>query len=159
MDLITVAQALHWFDVPAFYREVRRVARSGALLAAWTYPRPQFIDPELDRVFHDFYTRVVGPYWPPERRHVDANYETLAAPPPELGFEPLSHPAFGLDLHWVLDQAIGYVSSWSATVRYKKQEGRDPVPSLRESLLPMWPRAGATAALRMPLAMRVARVS
>jgi SAM-dependent methyltransferase len=158
VDLVTVAQALHWFDVPAFYLEVRRVARPGALLAVWTYPRPEFIDPRLDRVFLDFYANVVGPYWPPERRHVDASYDTLPAPPAGLGFEPLPHPAFGLDLHWTLDQVIGYVSSWSATARFKKQKGTDPVPSLRESLLPLWPREGATAALRMPLGMRVARL-
>jgi SAM-dependent methyltransferase len=158
VDLVTVAQALHWFDVPAFYREVRRVARSGALLAVWTYPRPVFVDAELDRVFFDFYSRVVGPYWPEERRHVDAGYDTLPAPPRELGFEALPHPEFGLDLNWALDQVIGYVSSWSATARYRKQQGTDPVPSLRARLLPVWPSTSATAALRMPLGMRVARL-
>ncbi len=157
VDLVTVAQALHWFDVEAFHAEARRVARPGALLAVWTYPRPEFIEAKLDRAFHDFYVEVVGPYWPPERRHVDSNYETLPAPPRELGFEPLPHPPFGLELRWVLDQVLGYVSSWSATARYKKQKGTDPVPLLREALLPLWPVAGP-ATLRMPLGMRVARV-
>jgi SAM-dependent methyltransferase len=158
VDLVTVAQALHWFDVDAFYVEVRRVARPGALLAVWNYPRPVFADPTLDRVFLDFYTGVVGPHWPPERRHVEANYRTLAPPPKELGFEELPHPAFGLELDWNLEQVIGYVSSWSATARYRNQVGSDPVPKLRESLGAVWPGAGAGAMLRMPLGLRAARL-
>src|SRR5689334_8115937 len=72
VDLVTVAQALHWFDVPAFYAEARRVARPGALLAVWNYPRPRFVDAQLDALFLDFYSGVVGPYWPAERRHIEA---------------------------------------------------------------------------------------
>jgi SAM-dependent methyltransferase len=152
MDLVTVAQALHWFDVGAFYAEARRVAKPGALLAVWTYPRPEFLDPELDRVFLDFYANVVGPYWPPERRHVESHYATLPFP-----FEELPHPPFGLELHWGFDQVLGYVSSWSATARYKKQRGTDPVPLLRDSLRPLWTDGSATA-LRMPLVLRAARL-
>jgi len=80
VDLVTVAQALHWFDVEAFYIEARRVARRDALLAVWNYPRPEFTDPALDRIFLDFYSNVVGPYWPAERRHIEANYTTLPFP-------------------------------------------------------------------------------
>ena len=151
IDLVTVAQALHWFDVQAFYREVRRVVRPGAVLAIWTYPRPEFVDAALDRGFEDFYASVVGPFWPPERRHVDAGYRTLAFP-----FDELPHPDFGLDLQWTLPQVLGYVSSWSAVARYKKEKGTDPVPFLESALAPAWPRA-AQATLRMPLVLRVAR--
>ncbi len=153
VDLVTVAQALHWFDVPAFYAEAVRVARPGALLAVWTYPRPVFAAPALDRVFLDFYSQVVGPYWPPERRYVEANYSTLPFP-----FQELPHPPFGLELQWSMEQVLGYVGSWSATACYRKQEGTDPVPLLRDSLGSAWPGAGGTAALRMPLVLRVARL-
>jgi SAM-dependent methyltransferase len=153
VDLVTVAQALHWFDVEGFHAEARRVARPGALLAVWTYPRPEFVDPALDRVFLDFYSNVVGPYWPPERKHVEARYATLPFP-----FEELPHPAFGLELHWNLEQVIGYVSSWSATAQYRKKLGGDPLPKLRESLGPVWPGDDARAALRMPLVLRAARL-
>ena len=153
VDLVTVAQALHWFDVDAFYLEARRVARRGALLAVWTYPRPRFTDAVLDAALRHFYTEVVGPYWPPERRHVEANYSTLPFP-----FQELSHPAFGLDLQWSLEQVLGYVSSWSATARYIKQKGTDPVPLLHASLLPLWPREGDTVGLHMPLGLRAAHL-
>src|ERR1043165_5287441 len=32
VDLVTVAQALHWFDFDRFYREVQRVLRPGGLI-------------------------------------------------------------------------------------------------------------------------------
>jgi SAM-dependent methyltransferase len=153
VDLVTVAQALHWFDVEAFYAEARRVARPDALIAVWTYPRPCFADAALDRVFLDFYTNVVGPFWPPERRHVEANYTTLPFP-----FREIAHPGFGLELDWPFEQVIGYVSSWSATAQYRKALGRDPVPLLRTSLGAVWPGEGARAVVRMPLGLRIARL-
>ena len=153
VDLVTVAQALHWFDVEAFYAEARRVARPGALLVVWNYPRPKFADAQLDRRFLEFYSDVVGPYWPPERRHIEANYSTLPFP-----FEQVEAPPFGLELNWRFEQVIGYVSSWSATARYRKALGTDPVPLLAESLGAIWPAAGATAPLRMPLGLRAGRL-
>ena len=153
MDLVTVAQALHWFDVEAFYAEARRVARPGALLAVWTYPRPEFVDAGLDSRFADFYANVVGQYWPPERRHVEANYTTLSFP-----FEELPHPPMALELHWNLEQVLGYVSSWSATVRYRKAEGRDPLPLLRAAIAPFWPAPGEQLRVRMPIVLRAGRL-
>jgi ubiquinone/menaquinone biosynthesis C-methylase UbiE len=152
VDLVTVAQALHWFDVEAFYAEARRVARPGAVLAVWNYPRPRIVDAELDRRFLEFYGGVVGPYWPPERRHIEANYATLPFP-----FQELPHPEFGLTLHWSLEQLLGYVSSWSATARYRKARGDDPVPQLRASLQDAWP-GDAIAAIRMPIGLRAAKL-
>lgn len=151
VDLVTVAQALHWFVVEEFYEEARRVARPGALLAAWTYPRPEFVEPELDRVFQHFYSSVVGPYWPPERKHVESRYESLPFPAGEL-----PHPPFALELSWTFEQLLGYVSSWSATARYQKEVGEDPVPRLRDSLRPVWPASQPLKTLRMSLVLRVA---
>jgi SAM-dependent methyltransferase len=159
VDLVTVAQALHWFDVDAFYAEARRVARPGGLLAVWNYPRPRFVDAELDRRFLEFYSGVVGPYWPAERRHIEANYATLPAFPKELAFEELPTPSFGLTLRWNLEQVLGYVSSWSATTRYRKANADDPVPLLRASLQGAWPGEGAIVEIRLPIGLRAARLA
>ncbi len=153
VDLVTVAQALHWFDVTAFFAEARRVARPGALLAVWNYPRPQFVDAELDRRFFAFYSQVVGPYWPPERRHIEDGYKTLPFP-----LEEIETPEFGFELHWNLEQIAGYASSWSATARYRQALGTDPVPLLRESLEAAWPAGATGVPLRMPLKLRVGRL-
>jgi SAM-dependent methyltransferase len=155
VDLVTVAQALHWFDVPAFHAEARRVSRPGAVLAVWNYPRPWIADEKLDRLLLDFYGGVVGPYWPPERRHIEANYTTLPPFPRELGFEEIPHPEFGVTLRWSLEQLLGFVSSWSATARFRKANGEDPVPRLRAALQPAWP-AGGSAEIRMPIGLRAA---
>jgi hypothetical protein len=128
------------------------------VLAVWNYPRPRFIDAQLDRTFLEFYSGVVGPYWPPERRHIEANYTTLPPFPREMGFEELPHPEFGLSLEWDLQQVLGYVSSWSATVRYRKARGEDPVPQLRAALQPQWPSSGITV-LQMPIGLRAARLA
>ena len=153
VNLVTVAQALHWFDLASFYEEARRVARPGALLAAWTYPRPQFVEAGPEEVFRDFYSRVVGAYWPAERRHVEDRYASLPFPAGEI-----DHPGFGLDLEWSIDQVLGYVSSWSATARYREARRADPVPLLHAGLRAAWPEGRATLQLRMPLALRVARI-
>ena len=81
--------------------------------------------------------RWLGPYWPPERRHVEDGYKTLPFP-----FEEVETPEFGFELNWNLEQLAGYASSWSATARYRQALGTDPVPLLRESLEPAWPAAG-----------------
>jgi len=153
VDLVTVAQALHWFDVAAFYAEAKRVARRGAALVVWTYPRPQFVDAELDHRFFVFYSEVVGSHWPKERKHVETGYRTLSFP-----FEEIAAPEFGIELEWSLDQVVGYVSSWSATSRYREVLGADPVPLLRQSLGAVWPATGARVAVRMPLGVRAARL-
>ena len=133
--------------------EARRVARPGALLAVWNYPRPQLQDAELDRRFFAFYSEVVGPYWPPERRHIESGYRTLPFP-----FEEMETPEFGLALSWNLDQVVGYVSSWSATARYRKALGTDPVPLLRTSLFEAWPAGAASVPVRMPIGLRVGKL-
>jgi SAM-dependent methyltransferase len=153
VDLVTVAQALHWFDVEAFYAEARRVARPGALLAVWTYPRPRFVDTQLDACLAEFYVNVVGKYWPPERRHIESNYTTLPFP-----FDELAHPPFELELRWNLEQVLGYVSSWSATTRYRQAVGRDPLPLLRATIAPLWPAAGEQLPVRMPIVLRAGRL-
>jgi hypothetical protein len=125
----------------------------------WNYPRPRFVDAELDRRFLEFYSGVVGPYWPAERRHIEANYATLPAFPKELAFEELPTPSFGLTLRWNLEQVLGYVSSWSATTRYRKANADDPVPLLRASLQGAWPGEGAIVEIRLPIGLRAARLA
>jgi SAM-dependent methyltransferase len=153
MDLVTVAQALHWFDVDAFYAEAVRVGRHGALIAVWNYPRPQFADVELDRRFFVFYSEIVGPYWPPERRHIESGYRTLPFP-----FEEIDAPELGVELSWNLEQIAGYVSSWSATARHRRDLGVDPVPLLTASLAEAWPVRDVAVQIHMPIGLRIGRL-
>jgi SAM-dependent methyltransferase len=150
VDLVTVAQALHWFEVQPFYREVDRVLTRGGVLAVWTYGNQMVehdeIDPVLDRFYHD----VVGPYWRPERRHVESGYATLPFPFPEL-----QAPSFILEEQWTLTDLLGYLGTWSATQQYREATGRNPLESVTRELRGLWGRG--TRTIRWPLSVRVGR--
>jgi len=152
VDLVTVAQALHWFDVTAFYAEAERVARRGALLAVLNYPRPQFVDVELDRCFFAFYSQVVGPYWPPERRHVEEGYRSFDFP-----FAEFAAPPLAIEAAWTFDALTGYVDTWSAVKAAEKVLGRAPVERFRRELAAAWGDPAMPRTLRFPLSLRVGR--
>jgi SAM-dependent methyltransferase len=133
MDAVTVAQALHWFDLPRFWREVRRVVRPSGVVAAWSYGTPFLTDTVVTGVLRDFHDNVVGPYWPIERGMVDTRYQTMDFP-----FDRLSSPGLDLRATWVLDELTGYLRSWSATRRYIEERGIDPVTAFSEALRRVW---------------------
>lgn len=142
-DLITVAQALHWFDLPKFWSEVRRVARVHGVIAAWSYGVVSVDDAPLTTMLRDFHDGIVGPYWPIERGHVDRGYHTLDFP-----FRRLTPPAIDLEADWSLAEFTGYLRTWSATRRYIAALGHDPVDAFEEELAPRW---GASRHVRWPL--------
>lgn len=150
VDLITVAQSLHWFDRPLFYAEVKRVLRASGLLAVWTYGVPRLNDASIDKLLQTYYWDTVGPYWPPERRYVEDGYRSLEFPFPEI-----KSPSFSMREDWTMAQFLGYLRSWSATGRYVDAKGEDPVVPLEERLAPGWgPR---TRTVSWPLSLRVGR--
>lgn len=151
MDLVVVAQALHWLDLPAFYAEVRRVLRPGGALAVWSYDLAQLGEAKLDELFRDFYDTTVGDYWPPERRLVDDRYRGIPFP-----FAETTVPSFAMEADWTLDEVLGYVGTWSAVTRYRAIAGIDPVPSLGERLRTAWGPAERRR-ISWPVAMRVGR--
>lgn len=145
-DLVCVAQAAHWFDMPAFAAEVARVARPGALVAVWCYALAR-VTPAIDRSVFHFYEDVLGPFWPPERRLIDGGYRDLHFP-----FREIDAPGFVMAERWTLERFLGYLGTWSAYRRYI--EGReDPMPALRAGLESCW-GAGARE-VRWPLHLRV----
>ena len=134
-DLVTVAQALHWLDRPAFYAEARRVARpGGAVIAAWCYGRVT-IAPAIDTIVGRFYEETVGPYWPPERRLVEDGYRSIEFPFAQLG---VSVPAFAIEHPFTLTELGGYIGTWSATRAFIARHARDPVPEVLAELREPW---------------------
>ena len=132
-SLVTVAQALHWFDHAAFYAEVKRVLEPGGLFAAWAYSDCATSDPGIDRIKDKLYVDLTGPYWPPERAHVDAGYKTLPFP-----FVEMSTPKFPMVARWTVEHLLAYFRSWSATQRYIKTKGEDPVAIIEPQLRAAW---------------------
>jgi hypothetical protein len=153
VDLVTVAQALHWLDVDRFYDEVRRVAARGGVVAAWCYNMLE-VDPRVNSVVGRFYSRVVGPYWPPERRLLEAGYRTVPFP-----FEEVAAPAFHMEAEWTLAQLTGYLATWSASQRYAAAEKQDPLEVVTADLADAWGDSEAARTIRWPLHLRVGRVA
>ena len=151
IDLLLVAQAAHWFDLPAFYAEAERVLRPGGVLALLTYSGVR-IDPVLDPVLREFHQVIVGPYWPPERAHVERDYRDLPFPWPEMAFPPQEMTA-----DWSLDELIGYLGTWSATRACREQTGQDPLPALRMRLEAGWGEPARRRIVRWPLPIRIGR--
>jgi SAM-dependent methyltransferase len=149
VDLVTVAQALHWFNLPAFYREVQRVLRPRGLIAVWAYTLLRTA-PEIDKLVDQFNYETTGPFWPPDRSIVDKGYREI-----EFPFSELPPPRFQIEEKWNLDQLLCYLQTWSATKRFITARGFDPVDELQTKLLPKWGIRQQTRVVRWPLHLRV----
>ena len=152
VDAVTVAQALHWFDLPRFVSEVQRVARPGALFAAWSYAGCS-VDSNVDALIAQLYDGILGEYWPPERKLVEEGYATL-----EIPFTPVEAPAFEMRMDWSAEQLLAYLRSWSAAQRYQRDTRRDGVAEIADVLRRAWGDPQATRAVRWKLAVRAARI-
>jgi ubiquinone/menaquinone biosynthesis C-methylase UbiE len=150
--LITVAQAMHWFDLPRFYAEVNRVLQPNGVLAAWAYGINQVSGDAVNELVQDYYSNVVGPYWPPERTLVEEGYRTVPFP-----FKEVKTPDLRMEALWTLDQLIGYFSTWSATNRFIKAKGYNPLEPLAAEMANVWGDRNSPRLVVWPLAVRVGR--
>lgn len=153
VDLVTVAQALHWFDFDRFYAEVRRVLAPGGALAVWSYDLARVapaVDALIDRLARD----VVGPWWPPERRWVDERYRTLPFP-----FAEVAAPPCHLEERWDLPRLLAYLRTWSSVTRLRAATGRDAVAEAEGELAAAWGDPARPREIRWPLSVRAGRLA
>lgn len=132
IDLVTVAQALHWFDLEGFANEVQRVLKPGGILACWTYDLLR-ITPELDALTAQLYGPVLKEYWPAERKLIDSGYRTITLPLKEL-----PAPDFVMTSRWGLDHLLGYLATWSAVKRCQRATGADAVAQMADQFREAW---------------------
>ena len=117
-DLVTVAQALHWFDYTMFWPEVLRVAKLNALFCAWGYAWFT-CDSEVDTGFVQPFLRLVEPYWAMNNRILwdGFNDEDIAFP-----FKRITPPRLAIQTAWTIAQLIEYMQTWSAYKHALKNE-------------------------------------
>lgn len=150
VDLILAAQAAHWFDLPKFYAEVRRIGRDGSVILLVTYGLTE-IDEAIDPFVYSYANQAVGAYWPPERAHVDSGYLTLPFP-----FAEIPAPELAIEEEWTADQFIAYLGTWSATQNFIRSHDQDPRELVRASIEERW--GDGVRVVRWPLRMRVGRI-
>jgi ubiquinone/menaquinone biosynthesis C-methylase UbiE len=149
-DLVTVAQALHWFNFEAFYQEVRRVSKPGGWLAVWGYGLMYTTNAPINLLIQDFYTNTIGPYWDQERRHIDASYQTIPFP-----FQEIPHPDFAMEVTWNLADCLGYLNTWSSVQKFIQTQGYNPVEIFGQALLPLWTEPQPVS---FPIFMKIGKV-
>jgi SAM-dependent methyltransferase len=152
-SLITAAQAAHWFDLPRFYAEARRVAVPGAVLALISYSVLSLDTGALNERFARFYWDEIGPYWPAERKLVDSGYATLDFPFAEVPVAPID-----LQLEWGLDAFLGYISTWSAVRRAKEAGQQALLEQFAKDMAMHWGEPGKRRLVTWPINMRIGRL-
>lgn len=151
VDLVTVAQALHWFRLAEFFAEVRRVLRRHGVLAVWTYHLFS-VSPEIDQLVRRFNAEVVGPFWPPQRRMVVEAYAGIDFP-----FAQLESCSLPMAVTWSVEHLLAYVGTWSAVAQYRRQCGADPLSGFARELRSAW-GAQAEREVRFPLTLKTMRM-
>jgi SAM-dependent methyltransferase len=149
-DLITVAQAIHWFDFDAFYKEVYRILKPNGVIAVLGYG--QFsTNPASDRIINHLHWDILGIYWDPERKYVDDSYETIPFP-----FDEIEAAGFLETFTWTFEHLLGYIDSWSATQHYIKKNGSNPVDLIRDELKDSW--EDSDKKVTFPLLLRLGKL-
>ena len=150
-DLITVAQAVHWFDHTRFNREAERLLKPGGLLAVWGYGLFS-IEPAIDQLIEHYYSETIGSYWPPERHWIEKGYAGLPFP-----FAALDSPEFHIQVQWDLSQVIRYLFTWSATQHYLAEHEDDPLSDLEIRLAEHWREPSQPKTIHWPIHLLAGR--
>lgn len=150
-DLITVAQAIHWFDFDAFYKEIYRILKPDGIFAVLGYG--QFsMNTESNKIVRGFYENIVGPYWDPERIYVDEEYKTIPFP-----FEEIEVKQFAVnEFTWTFEQLTGYLDTWSAVQHYIKKNNTNPVDIIRSELKASWEKSDKK--VYFPVLLRIGKL-
>lgn len=151
IDAITVAQALHWFDRPTFWRTCKRVLKPNGVLAYWGYLLPE-INPAVDAIVKYYHNDTVGRFWPPDREPLLNLYAKVKPPAPRVLEE-----GFTMEAEWSVDQLIGMLDSWSATHRAQEETGHDPLPAAASLLKVIWGSESTKEIVRWPLKVHAFR--
>lgn len=147
-DLVTVGQAVHWFNFEEFNAEVKRVLKKDAVIAIFGYALFRS-NAGTDEIIRHFYNDIIGPFWAPERRFLEEKYRTVPFP-----FQEIEAPEMEMKQNWSFERLIGYLNTWSAVKAYEKEHGENPVELVRVQLRESFGEVGKVI---FPVMLRVGR--
>ncbi|KAI8562413.1 hypothetical protein RHMOL_Rhmol03G0035500 [Rhododendron molle] len=167
VDLVTIATALHWFDLPTFYQQVKQVLKKPhGVIAAWTYTVPEandnitLVNEKFDAVFRQFCADL-QPYFNPAVKVVEDKYKGIDFP-----FEPVGYGAnhtgpfeFTTERVMDLEGFLLFIKSWSA-YQTAKEKG---VELLRDDVVESFKKAwsadgGDRKVVKSPIYLRIGKV-
>lgn len=152
VDLLTIANALHWFNFDVFYKEANRVLKPGGIIAAWAVGIP-FISADIDELLNHYHYKTLDNYWLPENRIVEKEYTTIPFP-----FQLIDAPEFFIEKKMNLDDVIGFLNTWSATQRFINGNKFNPTDKLRNDMLPFWKNIEEEKTIRWKIILKIGRV-
>lgn len=154
VDLITVAQAAHWFDLDRFYKEVTRISKSNGVLAIWSYGMHK-IDNDIDKISEKLNVGgdILGRYWPRETDYVKEDYKTIPFP-----FIEISSPKFEMTVSWNLDDLVCYMQTWSAVKRFSTEKKFNPLNLIMEELERLWGERDKRKVAKWDINLRVGKI-
>ncbi|MCB0664285.1 MAG: class I SAM-dependent methyltransferase [Saprospiraceae bacterium] len=147
-NLIVAGQAAHWFNFNDFFRECHRLLVPGGILALIGYDLVR-VNVEIDRVIDKFYHTILGPYWPPERKYVDAQYLDIPFPYPDLNFPPSE-----INCTWSFSEFVGYLNTWSSVKKFIREIGSNPLDKISKELQISWGK-NEVHIIRFPVFSRI----
>lgn len=128
-DLVTVAQAIHWFNFDAFYKEVKRVLKPNGIFAVVGYGLIQLVDVKINALIQILYFETLKNYWDAERKYVDEEYLTIPFP-----FHEIKTAKLQMEYRWSAMQLLDYLNTWSAIKHYKTKNLNDPLEALKQNI-------------------------
>lgn len=155
VDLITIAQAIHWFDFEKFYDEARRIGKkSGGKIAIWSYGMHK-ICPEIDKICDklSFDGDLLRGYWPKQTEYIRDNYETIPFP-----FDQIIAPRFEMLVEWNLKDLLSYMETWSAVKRFELQNNYNPLDSVKKDLKLLWGTEKQRKSIRWDVNLKIGNI-
>lgn len=153
VDLITVAQAVHWFDFEKFYGQVKRVSKKNGIISVWAYGIPT-INEELDSIIKDFHDNIVGEFWLPENKLIEKEYSTIPFP-----FDKVKTPDFFIQKQVTLSETVGHLRTWSATQKYIDKYNENPLERLSQKLKEHWNDIETEKKITWKLILKVGKIA
>ncbi len=151
IDMLTIANALHWFNFDVFYEEANRVLKPDGIIAAWCYGIPT-VSNDVNEIVNHFHYKTLNNYWVAENRLVEKEYTTIPFP-----FQKINAPDYFYEKQMTLYDFIGYLNTWSATQRFIIENKINPTDELFHKLLSVWTNANEEKTVTWKLILKIGK--